>query len=306
MASNGDTGPAAARRDILFREAPTETVRRWGLGLLWAMKRDRARGLLGLGRMCLSETLGSRSGLPDPEAALDIPLGLAGFVRDLSVPALMEAYERGLYPFSHVGPPKWWSPPDRSVLFMDEFHLAKRVRSRMRQNRHTVTFDRDFEEVIKACSEPREGKLPLTWITPRIMRAYAEMFDAGHAHCFAVRDPEGALVGGGYGVAVGGVFVIESQFARESHASQIGFAVLHWHLARWGFVMCDNKFATETVERMGFRDIRRTEYLARLAAARTVSRPGRWEVEAGPAEVAAPAPNESGKKRPRQEFSRAA
>lgn len=287
MATQDEPDSAEARRDILFRETAPEMARRWSLGLLWALKRDRVRGVLGLGRMCLAEMGRRGPGLPDPERALDSPLGLAGFVHDLSVPTLLDAYGRGLYPLSHAGPLKWWSPPRRSVLFVDEFHLAKRVRSRMRQNRHSVTFDQHFEAVIKACSEPREGKLPLTWITPRIMRAYADLFDAGHAHCFAVRDREGALVGGGYGVAIGGVFVIESQFARESHASQIGFAVLHAHLMRWGFTLADNKLATETVERMGFRDIPRTEYLARLSAAQTVSRTGKWEAELGPAEVAA-------------------
>lgn len=286
MATLGALQREPSRRDELFRETLDDTLRRWALGLVWPLKPERIGGVPGLAWMWVRELLLPAGGLPDPEAALDKPLGLAGFARDLSVPTLMAAYGRGLYPFGHVGSPKWLSPPERSVLFLDEFHVSKRILSRMRQNRHTVTFDADFEGVVKACAEPRPGKLPLTWITPRIMRAYGELFDAGHAHSFEVRDKAGDLVGGGYGVAVGGVFVIESQFARESGASKIGFAVLIRHLARWGFRLADNKLLTDNVAQMGFRDIPRSEYLARLAEESSAGRSGRWHAEADPRTVA--------------------
>lgn len=286
VATIGDLPRERSRREELFRETPENTVRRWALGLLWPLKPERIGGLPGLGWTWVRELLLPAGGLPNPEAALSNPPGLAGFARDLSPASLVAAYRRGLYPFGHVGPAKWLSPPQRCVLFLDEFHVSKRILSRMRQNRHTVTFDGDFEGVIKACAEPRPGKLPLTWITPRIMRAYADLFDLGHAHSFEVRDGEGALVGGGYGVTANGVFVIESQFARESGASKIGFAVLVWHLARWGFRLADNKLLTENVAQMGFRDIPRAEYLALLTEGPAAGSPGRWHVEADPRTVA--------------------
>ena len=87
-------------------------------------------------------------------------------------------------------------------------------------------------------------------------------------------------MGGGYGVAVGGAFAIESQFARESHTSKVGFAVLNWHLARWGFVLNDNKLPARNCLDMGFRVVPRAEFLARLREAqRAPDKVGAWEVE---------------------------
>ena len=175
---------------------------------------------------------------------------------------------------------KWWSPPERCVLFFDELHIAKRLRRQMRQARYTVTFDRDFEGVITACAGRRDGKWHLTWITPDIMHAYAALFDAGHAHSFEVWNEAGELVGGGYGVASGGAFVTESQFSLEPNTSKIGFTVLNRHLAKWGFAFNDGKLPTPTILDMGFRSIPRREFLDRMAAAVVApGRPGRWQVE---------------------------
>jgi leucyl/phenylalanyl-tRNA---protein transferase len=271
---------ASARRAALFRETPTETVRRWTLGTLYALRPPRLSGLPALARLWLADLMAPDWALPDPEGGIANLGGLCGIVHDLSVPTLIEAYRRGLYPFAHVAPLKWLSPPDRCVLSFDQFHMSRRLRSRLRQKRHTVTFDRDFEGIIKACSEPRAGQWPLTWITPPIMHAYAALHDAGYAHSFEVFNKAGELVGGGYGVAVGGAFTIESQFSRESGASKIGFCMLNWHLARWGFRLSDNKMPTQNVLEMGFVTIPRAEFLPRLAAAqRLPGKAGRWQVE---------------------------
>jgi leucyl/phenylalanyl-tRNA--protein transferase len=159
--------------------------------------------------------------------------------------------------------------------------MSKRLRSRLRQNRFRVSFDRDFEGVIKACAGRRDGKWHLTWITPQIMRAYCELHDAGYAHSYEVWNADGTLVGGGYGVAVGGAFTIESQFTRESHTSKIGFAVLNWHLAKWGFTLNDNKGPTRNTIEMGFEVMSRAEYQIRLAQAmQKPDRLGTWSAEA--------------------------
>jgi leucyl/phenylalanyl-tRNA--protein transferase len=277
----------AQRRAALFRESPFGVIERWALGLAWALSPRRIAGVPGLLRLSLREWLAPDYALPDPEQTLDSPPGLAGIVHDLSVPTLMAAYRRGLYPFAHVGPLKWWSPPRRSVLFFSELHIAKRLRRQMRREHYTVTFDRDFEGVISGCAGHRDGRWHLTWITPRIMRAYAALFDAGHAHSFEVWNERGDLAGGGYGVAVGSAFVTESQFSREPNTSKIGFTVLNWHLARWGFAFNDGKLMTPTCRDMGFREIPRAEYLARLAEAEDAAgRPGRWQVETDLATVA--------------------
>jgi leucyl/phenylalanyl-tRNA--protein transferase len=279
-AANAGDAPAGIDRDALFRESPHARMRRIVLGAAWALKPPRLYGLPALGRMWLADLASPARALPDPEAALASPAGLCGIVHDLSVPTLLEAYSRGLYPFAHVAPLKWWSPPERCIINVKDFHMPKRLRGRVRQARHRVTFDRDFEAVMKACAAPRENKWQVTWITPQMMHAYADLHDAGHAHSFEVWNRDGELVGGGYGVAVGGAFAIESQFTRESNTSKIGFAVLNWHLARWGFVLNDNKGPTRNVLEMGFRTVPRAEFLARLAeAVRLPGHVGRWSVE---------------------------
>ena len=268
------------RRAELFRETSREKLQRWVLGLAWAVKPERIAGLPALGRLWASDLIAPGRDLPCADAALTRPAGLCGIARDLSVPTLVAAHRRGLYPFAHIAPPKWWCPPERCVLAFEDFHIAKTLRRLLRQNRYRVTFDTDFCSVIKACAGRRLGKWQLTWITPQIMHAYAELHDAGYAHSFEVWNGAGELVGGGYGVAVGGAFTVESQFTRESHTSKLGFAVLNWHLAHWGFQLNDNKGPTRNTLEMGFRVVPRDVFLARMAEAmRVADRARRWEVE---------------------------
>ena len=279
--------PGADRRALLFRESLGEKASRIALGLAWSLMPRRLSGLPNLARLCFHELLAPDYALPDPERALGNPPGLAGIVHDFSLPTILTGYRRGLYPLAHVAPLKWWSPPQRSVLVFDAMHIAKRLRRQMRQGRYTVSFDRDFDGVIKACAGQRQGRWHVTWITPRVMQVYAEAFDAGFAHSFEVWNEKGELAGGGYGMSMGGVFVTESQFSHEPNTSKIGFTVLNWHLAHWGFAFNDGKVMTPTCHDMGFRDIPRADFLARLAAAeRAPGKSGRWQVEADVAAVA--------------------
>jgi leucyl/phenylalanyl-tRNA--protein transferase len=274
------------RRARLFRESAVERLERWVLGLAWPLKPQRIGGLPALARLWLADLIAPAHALPDPERTLNAG-GLCGIVHDLSVPALTKAYERGLFTFAHVGPLKWVSLPERCVLYFDETHISKNLRRLMRQGRYTVSFDRDFEGVIRACAGRRDGKWHVTWITPRIMHAYADLFDAGVAHSFEVWNEAGALVGGGYGVALGRVFFTESQFSRVPNTSKIGFTALNWHLAKWGYRLNDGKWPTPTSLDMGFRTIRRQKFLAELAAAvRRDGKHGRWSMETDLATIA--------------------
>ena len=277
----------AARRDALFRETPFETLQRWTLGTAWALKPERIGAMPALAWLWAADMVAPDRRLPDPERTLN-SVGLCGMVHDLSVPTLIEAYRRGLFTFAHFGPLKWLSLDQRCVLAFEDFHLSKTARRLARLGRFQVTFDRDFDAVVKACAAPRAGKWHLTWITPRIMRAYAELHDAGHAHSFEVWNADGTLVGGGYGVAIGGAFFTESLFSRESDASKVGFAALNWHLAQWGFAVNDGKWMNPVLGSMGFRLIPRAEFRRQLAHA--TSAPGRlrrWEVETDMATIAA-------------------
>jgi leucyl/phenylalanyl-tRNA--protein transferase len=280
MSLSAPAGASADRRAALFRESLSAMAERWALGLAWALSPKRMRGLPKLLRLCFDEFLAPDYALPDPERALDQPYGLAGIVHDFTLPTLLAAYRRGLYPFAHIAPLKWWSPPQRSLLLFKDLHISNNLRRLMRQRRYTVTFDRDFEGVIAGCAGRRGGLWHLTWITPRIMRAYAEAFDAGHVHSFEVWNQAGELVAGGYGIATGAAFSAESQFSHEPNASRIGITVLNWHLAHWGYRFNDGKLIGPLWRNMGFREIPRREYLGHLAmAVRATGKSGRWQVE---------------------------
>jgi leucyl/phenylalanyl-tRNA---protein transferase len=274
----------AALRTDLFRESPVETVQRVILRFAWAAKHYHL-ALLPFAAAWLGDRVAPQTALPDPERT-GADGERAGFVHDLSVPTLVEAYKRGLYTSDHYGPLTWSSPAERCVLFFDEIHISKRLRRLMRQGKYTVTFDRAFEQVITACAGRREGRWHMTWITPRIMRAYAALFDAGYVHSFEVWNADGKLVGGGYGVALGGVFFTESQFSHEDNASKLGFTVLNWHLAKWGYVLNDGKKPTPTILDMGFRNIPRSEFLRHIADSASGGRGGRWQVEADARQIA--------------------
>jgi leucyl/phenylalanyl-tRNA--protein transferase len=292
--------PVAAQRAALFRESPLETIERWALGTAWPLKRTRIGGLPALGRLWLANLIAPQRELPDPERTVN-DAGLCGIVHDVSVPTLVDAYRRGLFTFAHFGPLKWVSPPERCVLFLGETHIGKTVRRALRQARYRVTLDRDFEHVIKACAGRRDGKWHVTWITPRIMRAYAALYDAGYVHSFEVWNEGGALVGGGYGVAIGRAFFTESQFSLERDTSKLGFTVLNWHLAQWGFTLNDGKWPTQTILDMGFRTIPRAAFLHHLQAATSQGgRTGRWNVEADLATVAAWQPGASARTREKE------
>ena len=274
----------AALRTGLFRESLLETLERNFLRWAWAIKHYHL-ALLPFAAMWLRETAAPRTGLPDPEQT-GIDGECAGLVRDLSPATLTAAYGRGLYTSDHYGTLTWTSPPERCVLFFAQTRMNKNVRRLMRQKRYTVTFDCDFEHVIKACAGRRTGKWHTTWITPRIMRAYAALFDAGHAHSFEVWNPGGELVGGGYGVALGKIFFTESQFSHESNSSKIGFSVLNRHLAEWGYVLNDGKKFTPTLQESGFQMIPRSQFLQQIAQdTQSGGKPGRWQVQYDTREV---------------------
>jgi leucyl/phenylalanyl-tRNA--protein transferase len=282
MASQPDSTEKAARderRAALFRETVPERIERCALGTAWAMHPKRIGNLPSLARLWATDLVRPEDGLPDPERTIN-RAGIAGIAHDISVPTLLRAYRSGLFALAHFGPLKWYSPDERCVLFFNEFHIAKSLRRLMRKGQYTVTFDRDFEGVIKACAGRREGKWHVTWITPRIMNAFAALLDAGHVHSFEVWNGSGTLVGGGYGVAIGRAFFTESQFSHESNTSKIGFTVLNWHLAKWGYSFNDGKWSTPTITEMGFRMIPRADFRLRLAAAAYgEGKAGPWQVE---------------------------
>ena len=118
----------ADRRAALFRESLVAMAERWTFGLAWALSPKRIGGLPNLFRLCFDELLAPDYALPDPEQHASNPPGLAGIVHEFTLPTLLAAYRRGLYPWAHIAPLKWWSPPQRSVLLFKDFHISNNLR----------------------------------------------------------------------------------------------------------------------------------------------------------------------------------
>ncbi len=278
-----------ARRRRLFREPPKEKLLRWLMGTAYACHPKRIVDLPFL----LWDTAAdiSRGGTKVPSEATTRPRPdtFAGVCRDITPERIIAAARGGFFPWCHVGPLKWWTRRERMVLFLSEHHISKRLRRIMRKTDYTVTFDKAFDDVLKACAEPRKGRpLGLTWVTPKIMHLYAALHDLGFAHSFEVWSADGRLIGGGYGIAIGRVFYTESQFSRESNTSKMGFALLNHHLAKWGFVLNDGKNFTPTLVEMGFRSIPRAEFETVLRVnGSSDGHGGAWKVEDDLATIAA-------------------
>jgi leucyl/phenylalanyl-tRNA--protein transferase len=279
-----------ALRAQLFRETWNTWAQRWVLGTAYALVPSRLAAFPHLVLNTLIDAAKGGTRIPDPARTKPIPETFGGVCRDISADTVLAAGRAGFFPWYHCGPLKWWTREQRMVLFFGEHHIAKRLRRDMKKAPYRVTFDQAFEEVIAACAGHRSyNKHSLTWITPRIMRLYAELFDQGHAHSFEVWDSEGKLVGGGYGLSMGRVFCTESQFSLAPNTSKMGFAVLNYHLAKWGYVVNDGKDFTPTIEPMGFRLIPRADYEAILRESTEIGEMGapvgRWSVEADLATV---------------------
>lgn len=206
--------------------------------------------------------LDRRLWFPDPRRA--DPDGLVAMGGDLTVPRLVLAYSRGIFPWTDK-PITWWSPDPRAIFELATFRPPRSVARLIRRGVFEITRDRDFEGVIRGCAEPAPGR-EQTWITPEFVRAYTRLHRAGYAHSLECWQ-EGRLVGGIYGVAIGGFFAGESMFHRVSNASKVALCQLIEHLRARGFVLFDTQVLTPVTRRLGAVEIPRAEYLRRLAAA---------------------------------------
>jgi leucyl/phenylalanyl-tRNA--protein transferase len=190
--------------------------------------------------------------------------GLLALGGDLSVQRLLLAYRSGIFPWTDE-PLTWWSPDPRAVFELERFRPPDRLKSKLRNHPFTLTFDRAFADVIHFCAEPAEGR-ESTWISPRFIEAYIELHHAGHAHSVEVW-LKGELVGGVYGVAIAGFFAGESMFHRVTDASKIALCHLMEHLRARQFELFDTQVLSPLTARLGAIEIRRRDYLERLASA---------------------------------------
>lgn len=216
-----------------------------------------------------------------PPVEFASPEGLLAMGGDLRVERLLEAYRHGIFPWYNEDQPiLWWSPDPRAVLFPDHLKVSRSLRKTIRRGAFEVTLDTCFRDVMQACAEPREQH-PRggTWITPEMTDAYVRLHELGYAHAVETWQ-EGELVGGLYGVAVGGVFFGESMFSRRSDASKVALVWLVRQLQTWGFQMIDCQLPTAHLASLGVEELRRSDFLNHLGAAlQCPARPGPWRFD---------------------------
>ena len=198
--------------------------------------------------------------LPSPETADE--RGVVGIGADLEPGTLLAAYRSGLFPM-HVdgGALAWWSPDPRGVVPLDGLRVSRSLRASRR--RLTVSMDRDFPGVVTGCADPSR---PHGWINADIRAAYSRLHDLGWAHSVEVWE-DGELVGGLYGVAIGGFFAGESMFHRRTDASKVALVHLVDVLRAGGSTLLDVQWTTPHLVSLGAVDIPRREYLRRLGEA---------------------------------------
>jgi len=211
-----------------------------------------------------------------PPAELASPSGLLAVGGDLSPRRLLLAYRAGIFPwYAENEPILWWSPDPRCLLFPAELHVSRSMQKVLRQRRFSVTYDRAFPAVIKACSEPRRTQAQ-TWITAAMIEAYCRLHELGFAHSVEVWR-EGRLAGGLYGVSLGCCFFGESMFSRESNASKAALIDLTSRLGALGFRFLDCQLSSRHLQSMGARLVPRRTFLALLAeACRVPTLVGNW------------------------------
>ncbi len=190
--------------------------------------------------------------------------GLVAVGGDLSVPRLLLAYRSGIFPWT-ADPVTWWSPDPRAIFEWERFHVSRSLGRVIRKGIFQVTMDRAFRRVMEGCAAPAPGRRS-TWISPEFIAAYTLLHQQGHAHsveCWQGR----RLVGGVYGVTVGGLFAGESMFHRAGDASKVALVHLVEHLRRRGFELFDIQMLTPVTAQLGGVAIPREQYLQRLARA---------------------------------------
>ncbi len=207
-----------------------------------------------------------RPQFPSPDTARPNGLVLVGGC--LSPEWMLTAYSQGIFPMPIVEGRRetlaWFSPDPRGIIEFDELYVSSSLARTIRRGKFRVTMDTAFETVIEACAEPRDYTDGI-WISPALMAGYQALHQAGHAHSVEVWDGE-TLAGGIFGIAVGGLFAGESMFHRVTDGSKVALVALMRHLQSQGFELFDVQWTNEHTRSLGAKDIRRRQYLKRLAA----------------------------------------
>lgn len=228
---------------------------------------------------------------PPADLAWDEPNGLLALGGDLSLDRLHKAYDQGIFPwFNPEEPIYWWTPDPRAVLFPHKIRITRSLRKSMRNKGYTVSIDKAFPEVIKACAAPR-NYTDDTWITDEMQQAYIAFHESGRAHSFEVWSANGDLVGGLYGVDSGTVFSGESMFSLEPDTSKIAFVALAAFAQKQGIELIDCQIENPHLMSLGAENIARNEFLAYLNKNKATSSKTMWQFDSSTIDLSYWKPN---------------
>lgn len=182
---------------------------------------------------------------------------------------MLEAYRRGIFPMPIKVERRrlvaWLSPDPRGIFELDGLRISRRLARRLRRGEFYFTLDRAFSEVVEGCAAPR-GHDDDCWLTLAMQNAYLTLYELGHAHSVEVWQ-DARLVGGVFGVTIGGLFAGESMFHRVTDASKAALVFLSEHLANRGYTLFDVQWTNAHTRRLGAIDLPRPDYLWRLSLA---------------------------------------
>jgi len=196
-----------------------------------------------------------------PPAWLARSDGLLCIGGDLSAQRILLAYEKGIFPwFSENEPILWWSPDPRLVLFPGNIKVSRSLKKTIKKNTFHLTMDNAFEETILSCSKPRRKEYAGTWLVEEMIEAYIQLHKLGYAHSIETWKDD-RLVGGLYGICLGGIFFGESMFSFEDDASKTALTALARHLEQHRFDLIDCQVTTNHLLSMGATEISRNTYL---------------------------------------------
>jgi len=202
---------------------------------------------------------------PPVEDALREPDGLLAAGGDLATERLLAAYRQGIFPWYDDGQPLlWWSPDPRCVFFKNDLHLSQRLHKQLRGSSAEVRFNTAFGDVIGACAGPRRHQQG-TWITDDMVAAYQRLHDTGWAHSIEIWQDD-RLIGGLYGLIIGGAVFGESMFSRQSNASKIALLVLDRLLDAGTIGLLDCQVQSSHLLSLGASVIPRSQFTGLLDA----------------------------------------
>ena len=201
---------------------------------------------------------------PPVDSAMREPNGLLAIGGDLSVPRIVRAYSRGIFPWYNPDEPiLWWSPDPRCVFpVTEDFHVPRSLQRAIRRGDYAISFDTAFDAVVAGCAQPRR-KQRGTWLGREMRHAYCELGARGYGHSIEVWR-EGRLVGGLSGLALGKAFFGESMFSVERDASKIALVWLRRQLHAWGFGLFDCQVGSEHLYSLGAENWPRRRFLDAL------------------------------------------